>query len=1390
MNPTGSTQETEFVLRRLGDAAPHSLPQLFLDSEVARSLPLVLTITSAVLLLVLLVEFLLTRRQPVQKRESYDLAGWLRWTGVAILCVASFAVQRYVPRLIDFNYSPLIAWPPVWHPWVELCTCLIPAILCVLPALVYVPAFSQESLKHHNPSRAILRAFAGTACYLALIAFLDNFFREDTSALKTGASSPAAAGWQTAFWLGLTGTVLTLAILFTYVNYVRDLGWRSPLHWALVAFGLIFLYAVLGGGLTGFTFLNREITGELASWTSLFLAAALAVPALVLVAFPFVPKSMNVFWAVALSALRINVYAILAAIFLLPSCQTWERTEKKSRVIMLIDVSPSMQLSDDIAAEPGTKTKTRIEKVIDLLTDDKIALIQKLTEQNPVYVYRFGTRLDDETHAFAKGDANWAKAEWDAFTKYDFRAWLLTGLSDVGKEQLRGTASFSSEGAGTPDWAMDWVKKPEAETTPAGMSEADMAVLTANRGKLEKRVDVARSIVLGTNVPDSITGAINRESSNMAQGVIVITDGRSNLGSDSAITELKDRATREQIPVFTIAVGEDRQTVAITITDIVAPDRAPPDDAFKIIVEADGTNLANQTVEVKLGLFLPSRDPKKDAPDHELTANLTFPTGDPPHGSVEFVIDPTKLPDALTETVKGPSGPKRQLKEGPWSAVARIAKDRREVFAAKEHIRERSGIQVLNRPLRILLVTSGPLREYQTIRDMLVRETKENRVELSILVQTEAGQKGDAVQGVPPERMLTRFPNILDTSGNTRVEDKFYNLNEYDLILAFDPDWGDVSEEAIKNLHNWVNNLGGGFILVADNHNTFQLARAESNSRLSPILELLPVIPDDIIVQSVRPIPRVPRRLVFQPPKDSDLLRLSDDPANPDPTAGWEMFFTRREKYVPNEDKLRDLSPPRGIFRAYPVKMVKPGAAVLAELADIDEKGEEARHPWLVVTQPARGRTAYIASPELYRLRALDPDLGPEYHQRFWINLTRYIAANRDAKAARGRVLLNKEYISGSPIRLQARLLSPTGKPYAPGEQEIKAEILPLNSAGDRLEREDPVTKQKVKLVYGPYTMAAKKGAGEFDGYYQTEVTADARLFPPGDNRYRVVVKVPESPGETIESEFMIRKSDPELDRRQPDFAAMLAMASEFDAGVQSRVTDASARERLLTGLKKEGGRPKLAFQLAEPDLIKLIPSCMKAEERNYRNRGAIQDLWDRPAYVTLFQQEIRLLDFDLTRDRVRFVLIYLFATGVGLMIVRGIWEAISAYLPTIAANTIAVLWVALQLGATLFGFFGVESLAGTLDPEDMDVLRDWSAWLCVLNLALVFWTVMVCRLNVGPAYIVLGLQLVLSGLAFVLFALFANQDFHYHAEVGVALLAIVGLLSTEWLTRKLLRLA
>lgn len=929
--------------------------------------------------------------------------------------------------------------------------------------------------------------------------------------------------------------------------------------------------------------------------------AAVLLLGIAFVVWNYYRDSRTIRWlALPLALLRVVLFVLLAAAFLLPARQTWERVEKRSRVVVLLDVSASVsQLSDDVKSAAGPKPKTRMDRVLDFLTDDRAAFLKQLLEKNPVVVYRFGTRLDDDTQTFPVSEAPaWSADDWRAWATYDFRAMLLKGLSPAAKDAVEKLPTWTGPDVGTASWATTFGKLPDEEAVPAGLQPDDVATFKVNREKLAKRIDVARSIVLGTNVADSATAAVNREAANMVQGIILFSDGRSNLGADAAYAELKDRANREKIPLFTVAVGEPRENVNILVTDVQAPDRAPPDEPFKVIVEADGVGLPGKEVDVTLALYAPGADPKKDASTHELQAKLTFQPGDPPHGVAEFLIDPDKMPEGLTEEAKRDdakkAGKKRQLKQGPWNLVARIPRDKREVFAEAEHASTPRTVQVIENPLRVLLWASGPTREYQTVRTMLAREVQANRAEMSVYLANEGGVAGNIVQDVPPERLLNRFPYKLDTTGGVKAEDKFFNLNEYDLILAFDPDWSELSPEQIENIENWVQNLGGGLVYVAGPLQTFQLARADEGGRLKPLLQLLPVLPEDVILLRTRPIPRTPRRVTMKPSPDWDVLKLDDAVAD-DPVAGWERFFTGKDKYVPDGDAAKNLNPKNGFFSYYPVKLVKPGAAVLMEFQDAGEKGDAEAKPFFVANQPGKGRTAFLASGEFWRLRAVDP----AFYERFWIRLARTVSAGRrNVQSFRGQVLVNKEFTSGSLIRVQARLLAPNSKPYPVEQLSPKFKVEQFDSGGQKLKEQ------------GPFPLAAKKGAAGFDGYYAAQVPADPRQFPPGDFRYRVVVDVPDSPGDTISGEFLVRKSDPELDNAKPDFAAMANIASGLDT-VRPRITDPLTAEK-LRGSAADDAKAKLAFKLGETDKLALIPQCLTAASRNERNRGPVEDLWDK----------------------------------------------------------------------------------------------------------------------------------------------------------------------------------
>src|SRR5262249_5810262 len=155
-----------------------------------------------------------------------------------------------------------------------------------------------------------------------------------------------------------------------------------------------------------------------------------------------------------------------------------------------------------------------------------------------------------------------------------------------------------------------------------------------NREKLDKRIEVVRQLLQGTNVGESLLGCINREANNMVQGIVLISDGRSTIGSESTIGELRARSSRERIPLFTVVVGEDRMPIRIQIVDVKTPEQAPPDERFVIRAEIDGLGLAGKDKPVFLDIFRPGDNPKKDKPAHTIEGRVNFQPGEPPHGQV------------------------------------------------------------------------------------------------------------------------------------------------------------------------------------------------------------------------------------------------------------------------------------------------------------------------------------------------------------------------------------------------------------------------------------------------------------------------------------------------------------------------------------------------------------------------------------------------------------------------------------------------------------------------------------------------------------------------------------------------------------------------------------
>jgi RNA polymerase sigma factor (sigma-70 family) len=288
------------------------------------------------------------------------------------------------------------------------------------------------------------------------------------------------------------------------------------------------------------------------------------------------------------------------------------------------------------------------------------------------------------------------------------------------------------------------------------------------------------------------------------------------------------------------------------------------------------------------------------------------------------------------------------------------------------------------KPLRVLLFAEAPTREYQFVRAFFVKQADRKQVELSICLQSARGRR--VVQDVPPERMLDQFPTRLSADEKKGAEGKYSNLAEYDVLIAFDPDWTKLTDEQRRLLERWVGKEGRGLIFVAGPVHTLELARPANARWLKIIRDLFPVHLQDVRQIAERDTSK-PWPLGFPTPEK--FLKLEE--GGDDPLAGWSEFFfgKKRDDWQTTQDQ-----PLRGFYTAYPVQGVKRGATVIATFRDpkarvAPDGGKPHDLPYLVTMPYGKGRTVYLGSGETWRLR----QFRESFCERFWTQLARYAAS-------------------------------------------------------------------------------------------------------------------------------------------------------------------------------------------------------------------------------------------------------------------------------------------------------------------------------------------------------------------------------------------------------------
>jgi hypothetical protein len=540
-----------------------------------------------------------------------------------------------------------------------------------------------------------------------------------------------------------------------------------------------------------------------------------------------------------------------------------------------------------------------------------------------------------------------------------------------------------------------------------------------------------------TRLGHSLRQLINDERTTPVSGVVVFSDGGQNSGVDPSAAIAAAREAK--IPIFAVGIGSDKRPANVRVSDLVAPARAYPEDSFHITGYLQSEGLADRTVAVDLVSRATGTAGKNDEGKLEATERVTL------GGRGEVV--PVKIEIASAE--KGRRVYRLHVKAPPEDGNS--ADDQQEV-----------DVEIVDRKTKVLLIASGPTREYIFLSNQLQRATSAGgeRTDKDTTVDVWLQSAGEGVSQ-DAHQILSEFPATPQ------------ELFEYDAIVAFDPDWKLLSPTDVDLLERWVAEKAGGLIVLAG---PVQMDRWVGDPKLAKIRGLYPVefnrrvsLVEEGRYGSVTPWPIEFTREGLE----AEFLWLADN--GPRSQQVWSTF--------------------PGVFGYYAVRGAKPGATIFGRYSDPEASAGGERPAYIAGQFYGAGRVFYLGSGEMWRLRAMSDN----YFEQFYTKLIRHVSQGRLLLgSSRGMLLVDRDrYLLGNTVVVRAQLTNVQFDPLDLPSVTLKV-IRPDSTSEDLQLAADPTRKG---MYLGQFTALA-------EGTYRLEMPV-----PDSENEQltrRIQVKVPD----------------------------------------------------------------------------------------------------------------------------------------------------------------------------------------------------------------------------------------------------------------------------------------
>jgi hypothetical protein len=690
--------------------------------------------------------------------------------------------------------------------------------------------------------------------------------------------------------------------------------------------------------------------------------------------------------AAVLTLLRLVAFAGILFYYFKLEVRTEREIVKNSRAIVVVDTSQSMGLRDTSTAA-GTGLR-RIDYVIAALKN--LDLIKRLRDDHDVVVYRFDQEEKPvEIASLLKtADPNAVRSPQSVTESAIEMARQLAaiGAGLVAAGLLAGIVHVSLRKPGArPEDRTAWALLVSMVALIAGvivLATASLvnphlpletiAGLSNEMPREEKKTDDLPVVAevdwenqltprgIETRLGDALKNILASERGGTAAGIVVMTDGNNNAGSDlsPAIAVARDAA----IPIYTVGLGSDVLPLNVRIVDVEAPQRAYLGDKFTVSGHVMLTGV--QKTAVALELLSRPVSSKEEQPLEVIEEERTVELVDGQLLTVRFEVEPEK------EHVG-----KREYRLRA-KAIERETDAEDNIRGAK--------VEVVDRKDKVLLLAGGPLRDFIFLRNQLFRD-ETHATHVTVMLQS-------ARPGISQEahQIIYEFPQTAD------------ELFEYDCIVAFDPDWDALDELQIELLERFVAEKAGGLIVVAGPVFTGQWTTRRDTGKLRTIKQLYPVqfySPAAASAALSRFGSTKPWPIEFtREGREASFLWLGDDSIASE--RAWRSFD--------------------GVYGHFAVKEAKPGATVYARFADPDAKIDDQFPIYMAGHFYGSGRVFFLGSSEMWLTRAVDESLFEE----FYTKLIRWTGEGRLLRdSTRALLLVDKDrcYL-GDRVTIRATL--------------------------------------------------------------------------------------------------------------------------------------------------------------------------------------------------------------------------------------------------------------------------------------------------------------------------------------------------------------------------------